>query len=320
MKYEIFKKELISELEKRFLMEDTNCKCKVKKLPKVNKNEEGLFVEVNGEGRVVLNLNDLFEEYGQERLRMARIAEEVSKRIMSHLSNEEDDEIAKRVMDIMQDKEKVKSRVIYYAVNVNLNENLLKLVPHRMMLDLMVIYRLVIDSDDNGMQSIVITNEQMKEMGMTEKELYDMAVINTPAILSMRICKMYESIPQTGGLELLSLEEQADRAIGNLGETKGNSPAKITCIPRVNASYNLIDTTCIRIIAEKMNSDIYVLPSSLVELMCFKVGGNISLERLCAIMREANSKPWQLSDDDYLSDSIYIYKRKEDKLSIIANK
>lgn len=320
MKYDSFKQELMVDLKRRYNTSGKKCKCKIKKLPTINRNEEGLYVNIDGSECVVLNLNELYATYGSERMRMARIAEEVEKRITEQIIRENTDGISKRVMEVMGDKEEFKKRVIYYAVNASVNESLLTLVPYRFFLDLMVIYRLVLDSDEQGVQSMVITNEQMKQMDMTEKELYELAEVNTPKILSKRICKMHENISETGGLELLSLEEQANRALGISGETKGSVPVKITCIPRVNASYNLIDIACIRLIAEKMDSDIYILPSSIQELMCVKVGGNISLERLCAIVREANGKTWIVSDDSYLSDSIYIYERKDDKVRIIANK
>lgn len=314
MKYEDFKKDLMRELKKRFVENDKTCKCKVNKLPKVNKDEEGLYVSVGDEGTAVLSFNELYDIYGNGHMRIGRVSEEVSKLVNEQINNRDDSSFLQDTMEIMSDKEEAKKRIIYYAVNVNCNENLLKLVPYRFFLDLMIIYRLVIDSDENGVQSMVITNEQMKIMGMTEKDLYEAAAVNTPKILSQRICKMYEGVSEIGGLELLSLDEQADRAIES-GES-----VKITCVPRVNCSYNLIDMTCIKLLAEKMGSDVYILPSSIQEVLCVKVGGKLSLERLCAIVREANSKTWVVADESYLSDCIYIYRRKKGTLSIIANK
>lgn len=314
MKYEDFKKELMQELKKRFVENDKTCKCKVNKLPKVNKDEEGLHVSVGEEGTAVLNITELYHTYGDGHMRISRVSEVVYKLVIEQINNREDNSFLQETMDIISDKEEVKKRIIYYTVNVNCNENLLKLVPYRLYLDLMVIYRLVIDSDENGLQSMVITNEQMKMMGMTEKELYEIAVVNTPKILSQRICKMYEGVSEIGGLELLSLEEQADRAIES-GES-----VKVTCVPRVNSSYNLVDMTCIKLIADKMDSDLYIMPASIQEILCVRVGGKLSLERLCAIVREANSKTWIVADESYLSDCIYIYRRKKGTLSIIANK
>lgn len=314
MKYEDFKKELICELKKRFVENDKTCKCKINKLPKVNKDEEGLHVSVDDEGAAVLSLSELYDTYGNGKMRIGRVSEEVYKLVNEQVNNREESSSLQAAMNIMNDKEEAEKRIIYYAVNANCNENLLKLVPYRTILDLMVIYRLVIDSDESGVQSMVITNEQMKMMGMTEKELYEAAAVNTPRILSQRICKMHEGVSEIGGLELLSLDEQADRAI------ESGDAVKITCVPRVNASYNLIDITCIKLLSEKLDSDLYILPSSIQELMCVKVGGKLSLERLCAIVREANSKTWIVADESYLSDSIYIYRKKKGTLSIIANK
>ena len=314
MKYEDFKKELICELKKRFVENDKTCKCKINKLPKVNRDEEGLHVSVGDEGAAVLSLSELYDTYGNGKMRIGRVSEEVYKLVNEQINNREENSSLQAAMNIMNDKKDAEKRIIYYAVNANCNENLLKLVPYRTILDLMVIYRLVIDSDEDGVQSMVITNEQMKQMGMTEKELYEAAAVNTPRILSQRICKMYEGVSEMGGLELLSLDEQADRAI------ESGDAVKITCVPRVNASYNLIDITCIKLLADKLDSDLYILPSSIQELMCVKVGGRLSLERLCAIVREANSKTWIVADESYLSDSIYIYRKKKGTLSIIANK
>lgn len=90
--------------------------------------------------------------------------------------------LAKTIVDVMDSKpdtdnilKKIKegfTHVIPKLVNAEKNKELLKTCPHRMFLDLAVVYEIMLGTN----QFILIRNGMSDYRGMTEEELYDLAV------------------------------------------------------------------------------------------------------------------------------------------------
>lgn len=66
-------------------------------------------------------------------------------------------------------------------------------------------------------------------------------------------------------------------------------------------------------LADKLNSDLTVLPSSVYELLCLKKSEDVQIAELNAMVKAVNET---LEPNDVLSDHIYIFKRKERTLCI----
>ena len=60
--------------------------------------------------------------------------------------------------------------------------------------------------------------------------------------------------------------------------------------------------------------DLYVLPSSVHEAIVLPVGGRANVRDLREIVSEVNREC--VSAEEYLSDSVYLYDWKEDRLTI----
>ena len=73
-------------------------------------------------------------------------------------------------------------RIIMQVINTKRNAKYLETVPHRELMDLSVIYRVVMNMNDEGMDSFVITNSLLEDMDMTERDLYETAVVNMRSI------------------------------------------------------------------------------------------------------------------------------------------
>ena len=86
------------------------------------------------------------------------------------------------------DMEKIKDNVIMVLVNQEQNREMLQNVPHRPFHDLAVIYRWVITQNEEGMGSVVISNELSERAGLSEEELFQHAVENTKEMLPVKIC------------------------------------------------------------------------------------------------------------------------------------
>ena len=80
----------------------------------------------------------------------------------------------------------IKEKVFFTIVNREQNEELLKSIPYRTVLnDLAVIYRVKISETRN----FLLTNKVLSDIPVSEEELYKLAYLNTPNLLG-NVCKM----------------------------------------------------------------------------------------------------------------------------------
>ena len=67
-------------------------------------------------------------------------------------------------------------------------------------------------------------------------------------------------------------------------------------------------------LAEKKESDVYILPSSVHELLLMPYE-NVDADQLCQMVCEINHS--QVADNEILPDNIYQYSRKDKKIHLI---
>ncbi|MEG1596504.1 MAG: DUF5688 family protein [Lachnospiraceae bacterium] len=153
---------------------------------------------------------------------------------------------------------KIKDKIVFKLVNLEKNKILLKEIPHIPYLDLAIIFYCLVDAGERGNITILIRNQHLKLWNITDKELYDLAAINTPFLLPDDFNSM------TSILESY-LETQS---ISN--ELPGSTYALCPMYVLTNSS-KLFGAACIlyngmlKKIAETLQSCFYILPSSVHE-------------------------------------------------------
>lgn len=65
---------------------------------------------------------------------------------------------------------------------------------------------------------------------------------------------------------------------------------------------------------ERLNSDFFVLPSSIHECLILPMSGQFSREMLRKLVQEVNLT--QVEEEEVLSDQVYVYKREQGVLSL----
>ena len=76
----------------------------------------------------------------------------------------------------------------------------------------------------------------------------------------------------------------------------------------INGASVLLYDNVIKELAEKFASDLYILPSSIHEVLLLPVNSGADVENLKKTVRHVNEVA--VSKEDYLSDNVYIYRRK----------
>lgn len=212
-------------------------------------------------------------------------------------------------IDFFQSYDKVKSRIVYKVINKEKNEKLLNMLPHYEKLNLiMVFYYLLDDGSDFENGTILITNNHLKLWKITKDTLLEDAILNTPTILSPVVVPLSELIVNSLG------KENVDGLDCN---EMNNLPMYVLTNERKLYGAACLFYNCLMDgIAEKLNSDLIILPSSVHELILIPSNMIDDYHYLFEMVKEVNNTA--VSPEEILSDEVYIYRREKDNLELLS--
>lgn len=227
------------------------------------------------------------------------------------------DAYRKRRVDTVVDMRKflsynsVRKNVVYKLVNTAKNKELLEDIPHMEFLDLSIVFQCIVSQEELGMASILIHNVHMKLWDVTTKDLYAAARENTGRLLPYEIKSMAEVMHEIMESENLG---QAD-----YDECEAESA---DCFPmyvlsnknRVEGAACLLYPDLIRDFADGIGSSLYIIPSSVHEVLLLPTGDDMEAAEIRNMIREVNDT--QVSDEEILSYSLYYYDREEGEITI----
>lgn len=201
----------------------------------------------------------------------------------------------------LQEFENIRGRVIYRLVNYEKNKEILEDCPHIRLYDLAVTFRWVARIDDVGVSTSLITNKQVKEWGVSVNDLVLAARQNTPRLFPAQIIDMEEMLagmvsfilyPSTIPMYILTNEQE------------------------LNGASALLYGDILKDFANKKGADMYILPSSIHEVIMIPADRIDDPKKLSSMVHEANTTV--VSTGDVLSDSVYYYDRKKDQILVKA--
>lgn len=168
--------------------------------------------------------------------------------------------------------------IIFFLVNAKQNEKMLEQMPHRKFLDLAIVYRLIVGENT----ATNINHVLAKLLDLSEEELYKIALKNTQA-------KMKSKVMLIGpGLLIMTNE-----------------------IILLGAATMLYDGA-LQEVAENINSDLYVLPSSIHEIVIYPTEGGMTPEELAEMVQSVNEN--NVDMQERLSNQVYKYSRETRQL------
>lgn len=199
-------------------------------------------------------------------------------------------------MEFFRDFSRVCDRICYRLVGSAGNGELLENIPHVEFLDLAVCFYYAYSGEVLGEGSILVHNSHMKEWGTSVAELMELAKQNTPRLFPAQ-CSTMEEVLQ----ELLNGKER--------GILPGREvPLKVlTNSKRIHGAVCLIYQGMLEQIAEELDASLYILPSSVHEVILLAEDGVVSSGELKEMVMQVNRT--QVAPEEVLSDSVYWYDR-----------
>lgn len=203
-------------------------------------------------------------------------------------------------LDVL-DYDHMKDRIIYRLVNFEKNKKMLQECPYVRLYDMVLTFRWVAHSDNIGISTVLVTNQELKLWGISIHELILAAQANTCRLFPPRILSMNEVLRQTGQVQ----EEFED----------GVTMYVLTNKQQINGATVLVYENVLQEFAEDKQTDFYVLPCSIHEMILIPSRELDEPDRLYDMVREANTTA--VSPGDVLSDSVYYYNRMDGKVSLL---
>lgn len=273
--YVSFKEEVVKRL-KNFLPEEfRDYDLEVELIPKVNGCKEAIIISKHNSSDPTPNiyLDQLYDQY-ELCGDMDKILKFAAEFYMYGVN------YGKAMAECM-DMEGKNDHIIMMLINTKNNKELLKTVPHRNVMDLSIIYRWMMALPDGSFNTATVTNDFADKHEITEKTLYELAMENTKRLLPPSVQELEADI------NVLSNERGIIGAAAMLYE---HQLAKI---------------------AETQNSDLYVIPSSIHEVITVPIS-DADPDHLSEMVMDANRTV--LKAADILSDNLYYYSRDEQAL------
>lgn len=280
MQYDAFKITVIKNLKEYLPEEYRSWKIKTAQVNQVNRTREILQLqpETRPSAVPILYLDDLYLRY-MRGMEIERVLEEAAAHFLAGA-----DYLKKHGSRLSADNPD--GRIIYTLINTEKNRHMLEGLPHREIMDLSVIYRFAAEDSEGGINSFVITDRIAEEFQLTEEELYLEAAKNTP-----------EFMP----LSIIRAEPMGCIICNNKG---------------ILGAAAMLYEGVLSKIAMLMESDLYILPSSVHEVIAVSAEKSRIEDLKNAVISVNRSvvKPC-----DFLSDQVYFFDRQDSQLKPAVN-
>lgn len=205
--------------------------------------------------------------------------------------------------------ELMKPYIFFRLVSFERNKKLLKQIPHIRYLDLAITFHCLVRSEAEGIGTIRITNDHIEQWGIACDELKELACHNTKRLFPPTIRTMEEVIK-----ELISNEEDGDNGWYDYDRPEGELyPMYILTNEKgINGASCLLYKDIIREFAQLIDSDLYILPSSIHEIILVPLKDLKDKDRFQSMVEDINI--YQVPPEEILSDHVYVYSKEKDEI------
>lgn len=197
----------------------------------------------------------------------------------------------------------IKDRIVYKIIHYDKNKILLESIPFIKFLDLAIIFYYLVPSEKFGSATILIYNSHLE---IWEKEIYDLFQVakeNTQILLQHRLNHIEDILKEELEEEFWSEIEEGDIPMYVLTNHTKLYGAACMLYPGILKEF-----------CDAVNRDIYILPSSVHEIIIIPKSNQTRVSELKAMVKDTNEN--HVEKEEILSYSVYEYLKEEDRLQI----
>ena len=197
----------------------------------------------------------------------------------------------------------VKKTAFVKLINTERNKGLVEHLISKQFLDLSAVVKIILKKDKMNMITTPLLKEDAEILGMTEEELYAIALENTVRLFPPKLMSLGKFIETSVGEKLPYKEGMVNLYI-------------LTNKEEVNGAVYFMITEVIGKIADALEDELYIFPSSVNEVYIARASElENSVDELKEMVRDSNETI--ANENDILSYSVYHYD-KENGITIAA--
>lgn len=308
MNYEIFKEVVVEKFKDYLPKEYQGMELSIYPVEKVNVTLDGINLVDNSSDIAVtptIYINDVYDHYKQ-----CNDLQEVLQSAASEMERAMKE--APQVIPAI-DYNDAKDNIVFQLINTEQNKQMLSETPHREFHDLTIIYRWVVKAEEAGIQSTIIRNALAERLGLSEEQMFKLAVENTKRIFPPTVRSMNDVIREMFMKDGMPAEI-TDMMIGEMPEDR--SMWVISNDKGINGAISMLYEDKLHTLAESLETDLYIMPSSVHEVIA--VSANMGdPNELAQMVAEVNME--QVALDERLSNQVYHYDKDLRKLSLATD-
>ena len=197
-------------------------------------------------------------------------------------------------VNALLDYDSVKDYLFMTVINAEEHKNDLATMPHTIIGDLAIVYKIMIQTTDDRFCSARVTNQLMDQYGIDVNKLHNDALISSPNMMKPEILPletMLMGIPKD-----IALEEKEHQLVVLTNENHTEGAATMFYAGVLND------------LATKLNHSLYIIPSSTDECIAVCDSLNLNHEHLENMLHEVNNSSL-VDPDKKLSDHLYHYDK-----------
>lgn len=239
-------------------------------------------------------LEPYYERYFSETMTLENVVDDIANTYYERLPEEDFDS------DSILNFEQVSSNIIAKLVNAERNEELLKHVPHIMWNDLAIVFQVLVEKRRMDFATILVRNRLMSMWDVDAEQLMECAKINTPKLLPLQVDSMGSFLG-----ELVDMGMDCDLFAG-VDDTIGEIHI-VTNEMKINGAISCFYPGILKELADKLESDLVLLPSSVHEFLIIK-GSSQNDVYWNNMIQEVNAADC-VSEEEIHSDHAYYFRR-----------
>lgn len=197
------------------------------------------------------------------------------------------------------DYERIKDRIVFKLISRDENRELLKQVPHDSILDLAICYGVFLPDIHSEKGLMVIRNCHLAMWKISKEEIRQRAKENTPVLLKPEFLPIEDIIDEI--MEDYGIEEKVMHSSGMYVLTNKEKFYGAAC---------MLYEGMMADIAQKLGGDLYILPSSVHELIIVPQNCGMSKWDLMDMVKSVNDD--EVGPQEILSYMVYEYDWKND--------
>lgn len=191
--------------------------------------------------------------------------------------------------------ENIKDYLFINVINANTHKQELENMPHTIVGDLAIVYRIMIQTTGERFCSAKITNQMMDAYGIDVATLHEDALISSPKIM----------VPKYIPIETFLLGVPEDVAY----QQKDKQLIIVSNEHNTDGAASMFYPNLLHEIACKLDHDLYIIPSSTDEVLALSDSPTLNQEHVKNTLHYVNKTI--VDDEQRLSETIYHYSKQD---------